>query len=416
MSRSTDNSNWTERALGEIADVIMGRQLSPSKKLGVRPRPYLRAANIGTWGISLDDILEMDFTETEEKHFSSVAGDVLMVEGGNEKSVGCPALVTKREEGLCIQNTVIRCRVKDTAQLLPEYLYQFLRMSFWNGQFAELCAGTTIMHLGQKRAVAHSVSFPPLSEQERIVDVINSVDSYIAALQQKALTARAARYAVLHEVLTVGGDGWTERALGEIADVIMGRQLSPSKKLGVRPRPYLRAANIGTWGISLDDILEMDFTETEEKHFSSVAGDVLMVEGGNEKSVGCPALVTKREEGLCIQNTVIRCRVKDTAQLLPEYLYQFLRMSFWNGQFAELCAGTTIMHLGQKRAVAHSVSFPPLSEQERIVGVVSAMDDVVRATEKAVSSAHELRSVLLFDLLSGDHEIPGTYDRLLGVA
>jgi type I restriction enzyme S subunit len=218
-------------------------------------------------------------------------------------------------------------------------------------------------------------------------------------------------------------DGWTETTLGEVADVIMGRQLSPSKRMGTRPRPYLRAANIGNWGISLNDVLEMDFTEEEENHFASRKGDVLMVEGGNEKSVGCPALVTEREQGLCIQNTIIRCRVRGVSHLSPEFLYHFLRFSFWAGKFGELCAGTTIMHLGQKRAVVFPLVLPPLVEQERIVDVVSSVDayinalstspSEIRVRTDALSSAKMLRSALLNDLFSGNHEIPDTYDKLL---
>lgn len=59
---------------------------------------------------------------------------------------------------------------------------------------------------------------------------------------------------------------------------------------------------------------------------------------------------------------------------------------------------------------------PPLSEQKRIVETVTAMDDVVSTTEQAVRVAQELRSGLLSALLSGEHEIPATYDRLLGAA
>lgn len=220
-------------------------------------------------------------------------------------------------------------------------------------------------------------------------------------------------------------EGWTETTLGEVADVIMGRQLSPSKRLGTRPRPYLRAANIGNWGISLKDVLEMDFTEEEENHFASRVGDVLMVEGGNEKSVGCPALVTEQEQGLCIQNTIIRCRIKGASRLSPEFLYHFLRYSFWAGKFGELCAGTTIMHLGQKRAVVFPLALPPLQEQKRIVDVVSSVDAYIHALSTspseireptdALNSAKILRSALLDDLLSGNHEIPDSYDKFLRV-
>ena len=212
---------WTDTTLGDVADVVMGRQLSPSKRMGTRPRPYLRAANIGNWGISLDDVLEMDFTEDEENHFSNRIGDVLMVEGGNEKSVGCPALVTGRDAGLCIQNTIIRCRIKESLYLSPEFLYHFLRYSFWVGKFGELCAGTTIMHLGQKRAVVFPLVLPPLDEQKRIVDVVSSVDAYIDALQHQSGTARTARNAVLHELLSVGAnDGQRQRSVTLLTPVL----------------------------------------------------------------------------------------------------------------------------------------------------------------------------------------------------
>ena len=63
-----------------------------------------------------------------------------------------------------------------------------------------------------------------------------------------------------------------------------------------------------------------------------------------------------------------------------------------------------------------SVSLPPISEQKRIVEIVSSMDDVIQSTEQAVIDAKNLRSGLLSDLLSGNHEIPTSYDSLLGAA
>lgn len=74
------------------------------------------------------------------------------------------------------------------------------------------------------------------------------------------------------------------------------------------------------------------------------------------------------------------------------------------------------MHLGQKRAITYPILLPSLSEQKRIVGIVTAMNDVVSTTEQAVLMAQELRSGLLSTLLSGEHAIPATYDHLLGAA
>jgi hypothetical protein len=41
---------------------------------------------------------------------------------------------------------------------------------------------------------------------------------------------------------------------------------------------------------------------------------------------------------------------------------------------------------------------------------------MIKTTHHAVSNATRMRSGLLSDLLSGKHEIPESYDRLLGAA
>ncbi len=160
----------------------------------------------------------------------------------------------------------------------------------------------------------------------------------------------------------------------------------------------------------------MDFTEIEEDRFACQVGDTILVEGGNEKSVGCPAFITEKESGLCIQNTVIRCRSRNPEILNPNFQYHLLRFMFWRGDFAQLCAGTTIMHLGQKRAEVVPISIPPIGEQLDIVDTISKFDLVVTNLEKALNNAKTLRSGLLSDLLSGGHEIPASYDKFIGAA
>ena len=62
------------------------------------------------------------------------------------------------------------------------------------------------------------------------------------------------------------------------------------------------------------------------------------------------------------------------------------------------------------------VLLPPLPEQKRIVDLVSSIDDVIEQDRLAFTEAKNLRSGLLSDLLSGEHEIPPSYDKVMGAA
>jgi type I restriction enzyme S subunit len=62
------------------------------------------------------------------------------------------------------------------------------------------------------------------------------------------------------------------------------------------------------------------------------------------------------------------------------------------------------------------ILLPPLPEQKRIADLISSVDSYIDTLEGQINSSMSLRSGLLSDLLGGEHEIPATYDQLIGAA
>ena len=403
---------WRLEILGEISEVIMGRQLSPSKKLGTRPRPYIRAANIGSWGISLNEIFEMDFTEDEEARFASQIGDTLLVEGGNEKSVGCPGLVTENEAGLCIQNTVIRCRVKNPEVFHPEFQYQVLRYMYWRRDFAELCAGTTIMHLGQKRAELVPILLPPLAEQKRIVDLISSVDSYIEALQQQLDSVRSASNAHFEKIVSVFSDDWREVTLGEVLEISRGGS----------PRPIQEYLTNSEDGINWVKIA--DATRSEKYIYSTLqkikregisrsrevfAGDFIL---SNSMSFGRPYIM--RTDGCIHDGWLLLSKVSSNFD--EDFLYNLLNSDYVQRQFESLAAGSGVRNLNIEVVKKVKVKIPSIHVQKELASVINEFENFIIKLTKQLHSGLDLRNALLSDLLSGEHEIPASYDKVIGAA
>lgn len=255
------------------------------------------------------------------------------------------------------------------------------------------------------RKLYNNIPLAPLAEQKRIVDVVSSVDAYIDALQQQVDTARTARNAVLHELLSAGGDDWSETTLGDVA------VLNPKESALSADSPFIPmdAVHVGKRYIqyheprgdrngaraNTGDVLFARITPCLEN------GKVAQIQSGIERCGGSTEFIV----------------IRGTNMFDSDFAYFWATWSETRNHAAGLMTGTTgRQRLSASDLGAMSVSLPPLVEQKRIVEIVSSMDEVIQSTEQAVTDAKNLRSGLLSDLLSGEHEIPASYDVFVGAA
>ncbi len=174
---------WCWARVGEVGDVQLGRQRSPKRAVGPNMRPYMRAANV-TWnGISLHDVKEMDFTPEEFETYALRRGDLLLSEAsGSASEVGKPAIWNDEVADCCFQNTLIRVRA---AEALAPFLHLHFYKDALTGAIARAARGVGIHHLGAKTLSDWEVHLPPLDEQRRIVE---TVDSYFTQLDHVTVT------------------------------------------------------------------------------------------------------------------------------------------------------------------------------------------------------------------------------------
>lgn len=392
-------NGWTETTLGEVADIQKGKKPPEVDVFVPLSKPYLTA-----------DVLR---GATCEQFISDVLAGSCIHLSGHETVLlwdGAGAGdVFKSQPGI-LASTMAKVQSKSISVIVDGYLYLYLDSK--RVEIKSSCRGTTVPHVSPEALKSLSFFLPPLAEQKRIVDVVSSVDAYINALQQQVDTARTSRSAVLHELLSAGGDDWTETTLGEISDTRLGKMLSATTDDGSGAlHPYLRNANV-RWGeVDLSDLKEMRFSQKDCETFSLLAGDLLICEGGEP---GRTALLKKDLPGIYFQKAIHRVRCKQGLE--PEFLEYWMHHLTVSGMLDDFLTSTTIQHLTGEKLRQLPVLLPSLDEQHRIVNAVSSIDEVIQSTEQAVFNAKTLRSGLLSDLLSGEHEIPASYDSLLGAA
>jgi type I restriction enzyme S subunit len=255
---------------------------------------------------------------------------------------------------------------------------------------------TTVKHISVKQVKGISFPRPPLVEQRRIVDLVSSVDAYIDSLQQQVDSARKARNAVLHELLSAGGDEWTETTLGDVAEVLdrMRKPVSGAERAKRQGQvPYYGATGQAGW-------IDAAIFDEELVLLGEDAIDFLNPMVHKAYLISGPSWVNNHAH-------VLRARKH---RVLSFFLMEALNAV----DYSQFVAFGTRSKLTQGAMMDITINLPPLVEQKRIVETISSMDDGIEASERAVAAAKNLRSGLLSDLLSGEHEIPKSYDELMG--
>jgi len=342
-------------------------------------------------------------TKNQLKSRRLEAGDVLM-----QKSAGTPTLpgrvvvVPPEIERNATCSNFLHLLRANTRICNPQFLFWYLWFNHQSGRAFEFQRGTNIRNLDLNQYLDQRVMLPPLQEQRRIVDLMSSVDSYIAALQQQADAARSARSAVLNELLSAGGDDWTGTTLGGVAVFFNGKAYKQDELLAAGKYRVLRVGNFFSNGSWYWSDLELDANKYCDN------GDLLYAWSASfgpriwtdEKVIYHYHIWKVEENPLLVEKKFLYYWLEDDVQRMKQ----------------DAGTGSIMMHITKGEIEARAIALPPLKEQKWIVEIVSAMDEVIQSADKAVTDAKSLRSGLLSDLLSGAHEIPESYDRLLGAA
>ena len=323
-------------------------------------------------------------------------------------TLGRVAFVRNLPEPTTVDSHVTIVR-PDNKKVEPSFLG--LSLNFREADIEGLAAGSSGQTELSREALGNLIiTLPTLPEQKRIVDLISSVDSYIEALQQQLDSAKRSRNAVLHELLTAGGDDWVETSLGEIAQVIGGG--TPSTTIG----EY--------WD---GDIVWLTPTEITSQDGKVVSDSIRKITDLGFKNSGAQMLpkdsvilTSRASVGFVALAGKELCTNQGFQSLIPKPSVLSKFLMFWVQQnrpeFESRSAGSTFKEISKSNVKSIKLELPPLPEQKRIVEIVNTIDEVISLTELTTSKAQNLRSGLLSDLLSGEHEIPVTYDKVMGAA
>ncbi len=259
--------------------------------------------------------------------------------------------------------------------LIIDYFYYLLISPHVQNQFRTKAQGSTVSNLNTDRVADVNIAFPPLSEQQSIVDYLDSAFAKIDAMKanaEKALAeAKALFQASLKEMLEPK-EGWEEKTLKEVSVIYGNYGLSvPSTEYnGVR---YLRITDITEWGDLNDEKVSAKIDEKKDQELLE-EGDILFARTG--ATVG-KTLMYKEAFGKCLfAGYLIRYRL-NKEMILPKFLFYITHSENYYKWVLENQKAAAQPNISAKLYNEYLVLYPPLSEQQSIVETLDSLKSKV---------------------------------------
>lgn len=188
---------WEIHPIGYATRIVNGNAFKSSdfSESGI---PVIRISNIKP-DFSVNLMGGVFFAEDEKlRRFKVESGDMLIaMSGATTGKVG-----RYKGEGFCYLNQRVGRFEVDKARLSPDFLFHFLRKSSTQDLLLGAAAGGAQPNISAGSIEAIQLSFPPVFEQHRIAEILNSIDTKQDTIQKKRRLLGILKRGLMQKLLT----------------------------------------------------------------------------------------------------------------------------------------------------------------------------------------------------------------------
>ena len=188
---------------------------------------------------------------------------------------------------------------------------------------------------------------------------------------------------------------WKEAKIKEFAEVKGGKRLPIGRQLITQPNshPYIRIRDLGNskyLQLTSDYLYVDDKTQKTIAHYIVNKGDILISVVG---TIGLVGIVGETLDGA---NQTENCdKIINITKVLSEYLYYYLISGLGQDEIKKGTVGAVQPKLPLKNVLDISVKYPPLEAQNKIVKILSSLDDKIELNN-AINNNLEQQASLLY--------------------
>lgn len=335
------------------------------------------------------------------------------------------AKVAMKRDDAVLYHGMNLMRLRPNHRVDPEFLFARLRSNETREHFRASCKrAVNQASLNKGEIGSYSFFLPPLDEQRRIAEVLQSADNQITSQEAVVGKLRDLQWATFASFLRSGNacdlavevSGWvTGRIEGiesippewKIARLVDVAKLESGHTPSRREPSYWDGGNIG-W-ISLHDTQNLERPEI-------ISSEMMITEDGlrNSSARLLPAGTVCFSRTATVGKCVIMGRSMATSQDFANFVcseelsnrYLLYLMRWMQPVWKQLASGSTHKTIYMPTFESLQIVLPPRGAQDEIAAAMDALTDAIESGLMTLEQQRRSRTALVEELLSGRVRVP----------
>ena len=397
---------WKWCRLGDVAEIARGGSPRPIEK-------YITTEEDGINWIKIGDA-EKDgkyIFSTREKIIKEGLPKTRYVEEGdflltNSMSFGRPYIL--KTSGCIHYGWLV---IKKCTAYNQDFLYYLLSSTSVFRQFALLAKGSTVKNLKSETVRQVILPLPTLTEQQRIVNRIETMFAKLDEAKEKAQTVldsfETRKAAILHKAFTgeltvnwrkangVNDESWEEKKIGDCCK--LGSGGTPSKS---HPEyyengdiPWLKTGEIDWNDIyDVEEKITKDGVENSSAKIYPAESVVVAMYGMGvtRGKAGILKIPTTTNQAVCV--------LQPDESLFNRFLFYYFMCNYWT--FREKAVGGNQLNYSATMISKWDIELPSIPEQQEIVRILDTVLEKERTAKEAAEQVLEQIDLLKKSLLA----------------
>jgi type I restriction enzyme S subunit len=398
-------AGWEIKRLGEVAKATYGYTEKASfEEIGPR---FLRITDIQEVGVDWETVPFCKISDDDLAKYRLKDGDIVFARTG--ATTGKSYLVYDPPKAV-FASYLIKVHINDKG-LSPEYLFLFFQTKTYWDNINSGISGSAQGGFNATKLAELEIPIPPHPEQQRIVAILDEAFAAIAKAkanaEQNLKNAKELFESYLQGVFERRGEGWKEKTLGEIANVIGGYSFKSTEFLDHGKFQVIRMGNVRPGLIRANEspVFIDELEEKVRKRALLIPNDVIITQTGtkNKRDYGFTVIIEQ-------DNYLLNQRIS-AIRFSNNYNSKFFLYYSWTNHFKDQFFANETGTVGQGNVGIGAITgalipFPSLAIQHATVQKLDALSAETKRLEaiyrQKIASLDELKKTLLQKAFQGE--------------